>query len=141
MNPISETAGVVGPSSLDARRKMKRRTVAGESTVVILDGPNANQRFDTVCRDTPSNETSFLIRCEVRVGQTLRIDQPEAGTIKRRNAEVIRCRLLSNGRYEVTAEYRLQQQAPRPSESQRRHERRRARLGELKSIDITPKIK
>src|SRR5262245_19733103 len=139
MNPISDTAGVVGPSSLDERRKMKRRSVLGESTIIILDGPNASQRFETICRDTPSNETSFLIRCEIRVGQSIRIDQPENGTVRRRNAEVIRCRLLSNGRYEVTAEYRQQQQAPRPSESQRRHERRRARLGELKSIDLNPK--
>ena len=139
MNPISDTA--VGPGSLDERRKLKRRSVAGESTIVILDGPNANQRYETICRDTPSNETSFLLRSEIRVGQLIRIDQPDNGQTRRRNAEVIRCRLLSNGRYEVTAEYRQQQQAPRPSESQRRHERRRARLGDLKTIDISAKFK
>ncbi len=132
MNPLFEP--VARPTSLDERRKTRRR-VAGEAFVFITDGPGAGLRHEVICRDTPGGQTNFLIRTELAVGQVVQIEPAEPGP--RRAAEVVRCRALSTGRFEVTAEYKKSQDAPRPSESQRRHERRLARLQAVRNNSVT----
>jgi hypothetical protein len=132
MNPLFEP--VARPTSLDERRKTRRR-VAGEAIVYVTDGADGGVRYEVICRDTPGGQTNFLIRSELSVGQIVQIEPIEPGP--RRVAEVIRCRALSTGRFEVTAEYKKSQEAPRPSESQRRHERRLARLQAARSNGVT----
>jgi hypothetical protein len=120
-------------SSLDDRRRRPRRPNQTEHSVRVLDGLLAGQQFDCVVREISPESASLLVKADLRVGQRVQIQQlmdgiPTAGPL---SAEVMRARLLTTGRYEVMIEYRRPAAAPKPSESQRRHERRQARLARL----------
>ncbi|MFT3784711.1 MAG: hypothetical protein QM770_00905 [Tepidisphaeraceae bacterium] len=129
MNPISDPeTSPVRPTSLDLRRRRKRRPLAGQTIVSVLDGPRAGDEHETVARDFANDQTSFLLKAELRVGQRVELDSDRDGRATTVLAEVIRSRLLSNGRWEIVVEVRRTPAAPKPSESQRRHERRRLRL-------------
>jgi hypothetical protein len=118
-------AGNLRPTSLDDRRDRKSRPGAGDAVVTVLDGLNAGDKFDTTLREMPSNEACFLIRDPIRVGQRVRVHMGnDPRHADHQTAEVTRSRMLSNGKWEIVIEYRQTQQVPKPSESQRRHERR-----------------
>lgn len=138
----TQRAVLAAPTELDLRRKRKRRPLgAGQSLLTVLDGPRAGEEFESALRDFALQQTIFLLKSELRVGQRIEIDGPgaprdplastdprEAG--KPVVAEVVRSRLLSNGRWEIVAERVKASAAPKISESQRRHERRRQRLAQ-----------
>lgn len=124
-------AGQLRPTSLDDRRNRKRRSNQGETTVIPLDGPLVGQQFETSLRDAALGTVSFLLRADLPVGQRVRLETEREGRpVERTDAEVIRSRQLSIGRHEIVVEARRPQVAPRPSESQRRHERRKRLRGE-----------
>lgn len=129
--PVVQTAG---PTSIDERRKNRRRSLLDDVTVTVLDGIHAGQSFKTLARDVGVTDVSLILPVELRIGQTMRIqpiedDQPVG---EPRVAEVMRSRLISTGRFEVVAQIRRQPAAPKVSESQRRHERRKQRLMALR---------
>jgi hypothetical protein len=134
---------LTAPTELDLRRKRKRRPLgAGQSLITILDGPRAGEEFDTSLRDFALQQTIFLLKSELRIGQRIEIEGPGAPrdplaastdpreAMKPVVAEVVRSRLLSNGRWEIVAERVKASAPPKISESQRRHERRRQRLAQ-----------
>jgi len=132
MNSLTDSELFQGKAtSLDARRKRTRKSSPGESLVTILEGPLSGQQFTTAVRDPADDHTSFLARTEITIGQRVQIelgcDGGKSPVVER--ADVVRCRMLSTGRYEVAVEIRRATPEPKMSESQRRHERRRLTLG------------
>lgn len=121
------------PTSLDERRRRPRRHTCDDCHVSVLDGALAGQTFECVHREVSPDVASLLVRAELRVGQRVTLQsyhdgQPVGAPMP---AEVVRSRSLTTGRYEVLVEHRKPAEAPKPSESQRRHERRQARLAGL----------
>ena len=130
------SAGPLRPTSLDDRRRRPRRAHHDEHRVTVLDGLLAGQHFDCVVREINSESSSLLVRADLRVGQRVKVQAMQEGhpTGAPVNAEVVRSRPLTTGRYEVMIETRRPVQAPKPSESQRRHERRQARLARVQTL-------
>jgi hypothetical protein len=54
--------------------------------------------------------------------------------------EVVRSRALTTGRWEVLVEFPRQVAAPKVSESQRRHERRQARIARIVGSPVNKSI-
>jgi hypothetical protein len=135
MNPISNPSSIhVRPTHLDDRRKRRRKPLAGQVVITCTDGPLMGQEFEAALRDFAGEQTSFLLKTELRVGWRVELDILRNGQETMLLAEVIRSRLLSNGRWEIAIELRKQAEAPKMSESQRRHLKRReklARAGQL----------
>lgn len=136
------SAGSLRPTSLDERRRRPRRCNSDDSRVFVLDGVLAGEQFDCVRREISADSASLLVKAELRIGQRVRLQcvdegQPTGAIL---DAEVMRSRLLTTGRYEVLVEYRRPVQAPKPSESQRRHERRQARLARMTQQPIHREI-
>jgi hypothetical protein len=122
-------AGNLRPTSLDDRRDRRQRPV-GEARITVLDGIDAGKTHDITLRHLPADEATFLIRAELSLGQKLRIsDLIDGRPTQPTPAEVTRARPLSNGKWEIVVAYRRPAEAPRLSESQRRHERRAKLLG------------
>ena len=130
------------PTSLDERRRRPRRHTCDECRVDVLDGPLAGRTFDCVFREVSPETASLLVRAELRIGQrvTLQSYHDGAPVGPPIDCEVTRARLLTTGRHELLVEYRRPVEAPRPSESQRRHERRQARLARVPEPPITRSI-
>ena len=126
--------GATRPTSLDDRRRRPRRASQDGHRVSVLDGLLAGQQFECVLREITEETSSLLVRADLRVGQRVRVQgyneegHPTGSAIQ---AEVIRSRPLTTGRYEIMIESRRPALAPKPSESQRRHERRAARLARV----------
>lgn len=127
------SAAALRPTSLDERRRRPRRHTCEDCHVHVLDGALAGQTFECVHREVSPETASLLVRAELRVGQRVSLQSYHEGAPvgAAMAAEVIRSRLLTTGRYEVLVEHRKPAEAPKPSESQRRHERRQARLAGL----------
>lgn len=134
----------LGPTSLDDRRRRPRRGSGHDDyTVSVIDGLGAGEKFACVFREVTPETASLLVRAELRVGQRVRVQQMDEGQPIGAPiiAEVIRSRPLTAGRYDVLIEHRKPAEAPKPSESQRRHERRLARLARLNQANPTPVMK
>lgn len=121
------------PTSLDERRRRPRRHTCDDCQVSVLDGALAGQTFECVFREISPDSASLLVRAELRVGQRVSLQSfndgvPSGAPIP---AEVTRSRQLTTGRYDVVIDYRRPAEAPKPSESQRRHERRQLRVARL----------
>jgi hypothetical protein len=130
------SAGPVRPTSLDDRRRRPRRAHHDEHRVTVLDGLLAGQHFDCVVREVTPETSSVLVRADLRIGQRVKVQPMNEGhpTGVSIDAEVMRSRQLTTGRYEVVIEHRRPAAAPKPSESQRRHERRQARLARMQPV-------
>jgi hypothetical protein len=126
MNSIQSNGFDLRPTSIDERRKLRRRTATDDALVRVLDGISAGEQFAVGLREVAGVEITFLAKIPLAVGQMIDVDV----SLDRdpRRAEVTRSRLISTGRYEIAAEYRQSPEPPRISESQRRHEKRRAKL-------------
>ena len=110
--------------------------------MTVLDGLLAGQQFECIQRELSAESASLLVKAELRVGQRVKLqcfedDQP-VGPVT--SGEVIRSRPLTTGRYEVLVEYRRPTEAPKPSESQRRHERRAQRLARVSTLPVNKSI-
>lgn len=134
------SAGSLKPTSLDDRRRRPRRNSVQENRVTVLDGLLVGQQFECIQREINGESASILVKAELRVGQRVKLqcfeDGQPFGPVS--NAEVVRSRLLTTGRWEVLVEYRRPTEAPKPSESQRRHERRAQRIARVTSISSMP---
>lgn len=130
------------PTSLDDRRRRPRRSCVHENRVTVLDGLLAGQQFECIQRELTPESASLLVKAELRIGQRVKLQCFEDGQPVGISsvAEVIRSRPLTTGRYEVLVEYRRPTEAPKPSESQRRHERRAQRLARISTLPVGKSI-
>jgi hypothetical protein len=108
----------------------------------VLDGLLAGQQFECIQREINSDSASLLVKAELRVGQRVKLQCFEDGRAvgEADTAEVVRSRPLTTGRWEVLVEYRRPTEAPKPSESQRRHERRAQRLARMTALPVNKSI-
>ena len=136
------SAGTLRPTSLDDRRRRPKRPCVGENRATVLDGVLAGQHFECIQREINQESASLLVKAELRVGQRVRLQCFEDGQAvgQAAEAEVVRSRPLTTGRWEVLVEYRRPTEAPKPSESQRRHERRAQRLARVSSLPVNKSI-
>ena len=74
-----------------------------KARITVLDGAEAGLTLEVQTRDLSMSGICFLLKQELRVGQTCRIDIPGQ---KARTAEVIRSRTLSTGKFEMALQYR-----------------------------------
>ena len=97
--------GAPAPRVLDGRerRRHPRRPLLTPATLTVVDGVNAGASYEIQTRDLSLSGLCFLLRESLAVGQSCRITLPSEGT---HLCEVIRCRLLSNGKYEVGVQFR-----------------------------------
>lgn len=136
------SAGNIRVTSLDDRRRRPRRNCVHENRVTVLDGLLAGQQFECIQREISAETASLLVKAELRVGQRVKLQCFEDGQPvgQADNAEVIRSRPLTTGRHEVLVEYRRPTETPKPSESQRRHERRAQRLARVSTLPVNKSI-
>lgn len=136
------SAGSLRPTSLDDRRRRPKRGCGGEYRVTVLDGLLSGQHFECIQREINTETASLLVKAELRVGQRVRLQCFEEGHAvgPASEAEVVRSRPLTTGRWEVMIEYRRPTEAPKPSESQRRHERRAQRLARLAGLPVNKSV-
>ncbi len=108
-------------TSIEDRRMRKRRPTSQPAILTVVDGLLAGEQFEGTCRDPVGDELSVLIKQELRTGQSVRVAINREGDRfgPAEPAEVLRCRLLTTGRFEVVVQYRKEQpkaepEAPRP---------------------------
>ena len=135
-------AGNVRPTSLDERRRRPRRGGHDEHQVTVIDGLSAGERYGCVYREVTPESASLLVKADLRAGQRVRVQQLTDGMPSGapQQGEIIRSRPLTTGRWELLVEFQKVVAAPKPSESQRRHERRQARLARLTGSPISKAI-
>ena len=89
------------------RRRDSRKPLQTRSTLVVLDGPDANSVHDVLTRDMSFSGVSFQLKVPLSVGHRVRLEMhgPGNGTT-RQLAEVVRSRPLSNGKFEMAVQFR-----------------------------------
>ena len=85
------------------RRRDLRRPMQSRATLTILDGPGAGASHDVTTRDLSLSGVAFLLKNPLDLGQACRLDMPgQSGGV----CQVVRCRPLSVGKYEIGIQYR-----------------------------------
>lgn len=89
------------------RRRDSRKPLQTRSTLVVLDGPEADTVHDVLTRDMSFSGVSFQLKLSLSVGQRVRLEVHAPGTgTTRQLAEVVRSRPLSNGKFEMAVQFR-----------------------------------
>ena len=105
-NPLAPRlapAVTLAPTSPAAdRRQNNRNPLQSKATITILDGPTANSSHEIMTRDLSLSGVSFLLRESLTVGQMCQL---RVGS-RTHHCEVVRSRLLSNGRHEMAVMFR-----------------------------------
>jgi hypothetical protein len=106
-NPLSPkvapTVSLAPTSPSDAdRRRDNRNSMMSKAVLTVLDGPTANSSHEILTRDLSLSGVSFLLRQSLTVGQRCRL---QIGSTLY-GCEVVRSRLLSNGRHEMAVQFR-----------------------------------
>ena len=104
----ADPAMTASPVLLGARERRRdvRRPIQAKATVTVLDGPGAGAAHEVQARDLSLSGISFLLREPLAVGQTCRIDMHNSAMLTSHVCEVVRARLLSNGRHEIGVKFR-----------------------------------
>ena len=119
---LSEPASLSPPRQVNGRRVPRRPSVValptidhrhdhrspvqGKAVLTVLDAAGINRSHDIVTRDASLAGISFLLRESISVGQKCRIQIQSPGTPATHLCEVVRSRLLSNGRFEMAVQFR-----------------------------------
>lgn len=103
--PRATTTTGLGPLGLafHERRKTPRRPLLTQGTLTVLDGPGAGITHAVQTRDLSISGICFLLRQGLSTGQLCRIEFPGSPA---RLCEITRSRPLSNGKYEMAAQFR-----------------------------------
>ena len=135
-------AGNLRPTSLDDRRRRPRRGGHDEHQITVIDGLSAGERYGCVYREVTADSASLLVKADLRAGQRVRVQHLTDGIAAGapQQGEIVRSRPLTTGRWELLVEFQKPVAAPKASESQRRHERRQARIARLSDGPVTKSI-
>ena len=100
--PRVAPAVTLAPTSVADRRSSNRNPQHTAATLVVLNGDNSNATHEIVTRDLSLSGVTFLLRESLAVGQRCKL------IVGRQThfCEVIRTRLLSNGRHEMAISFR-----------------------------------
>ncbi len=90
------------------RRREHRRIVQEKARLTVIDGPSAGRSFEITTRNISLSGICFLLPEPLRVGQLVRIQitTTAPSLAPGQICEVVRSRLLSNGRYEMAVQVR-----------------------------------
>jgi hypothetical protein len=93
------------PTDRDRRRDM-RKPMQSKAILTIIDGPGAGHKHEILTRDLSFSGVSFLLREEMAVGHTCSIAVSNGYRTDTHLAEVTRTRPLSNGKFEMSVQFR-----------------------------------
>ena len=101
--PRVAPAVTLAPTSPAAdRRQNNRNPLQSKATLMVLDGPNVKSTHEILTRDLSLSGVSFLLRESLTVGQMCKLLVGAHTHL----CEVVRSRLLSNGRHEMAVMFR-----------------------------------
>ncbi len=104
--PAAGPTAAAVPNRGRERRREHRHPIQSRATLTVLDGPGAGSVFEVQTRDLSLSGICFLLRQTLNVGQMCRIDVDDHGRTSSRICEVVRWRPLSNGKFEMAAQFR-----------------------------------
>lgn len=84
------------------RRRDNRAPMMSKAQLTILDGPSAGSKHEILTRDLSLSGVSFLLRESMAVGHRCKLQIGHTTY----QCEVVRSRLLSNGRHEMAVVFR-----------------------------------
>lgn len=88
------------------RRRDHRRPQQVKVVVTVLDGQGEGSSHEILSRDLSPSGMSFLLKDELKTGQTCRVVGADHGQAFSYFAEVVRSRPLSSGKYEMAVVFR-----------------------------------
>ena len=99
--PVRKEAARV---TLSDRRNSLRGPTQSKARLTVIDGPGAGATYDVLTREQPLVGISFMLHAALTVGQQCELAFD--GRPQRMRGEVVRCRPISNGRYEAAVQIR-----------------------------------
>jgi hypothetical protein len=87
-------------------RKDVRRVLHSRGMLTVLDGPQQGSSYEVLTRDMSSSGVSFHLRESLSVGLCCRLDLAHPSGRYSYLCEVVRSRPISNGRHEMSLQYR-----------------------------------